>query len=123
MTQAMVIMTPPNMITMLGPYLSTNHASTGTSQVSVTTNSVKASWIAARPQWYFASIGSKNSVQPYCRFAIIAMQTMPIASCSQRKFLPSAIGVAVGCVVAIMVPPPGALLFLTGALPAAHIGM
>jgi hypothetical protein len=50
MTQAMVIITPPNMTTTLGPYLSTNHASTGTSQVSVTTNSVKASWIAARPQ-------------------------------------------------------------------------
>jgi hypothetical protein len=81
----MAIITPPNMTTMLGPYLSTNQASTGTSQVSVTTKSVKASWIAARPQWNFASIGSTNSVQPYCRLAIIAMQTMPIASCSQRK--------------------------------------
>src|SRR6478735_805004 len=78
-------MTPPNITTMLGPYLSTNQASIGTSQVSVTTKIVKASWIAARPQWFFASIGSTKSVQPYCRFAIIAIQTMPIASCSQRK--------------------------------------
>ncbi|MGY3411418.1 hypothetical protein ACVWZV_007531 [Bradyrhizobium sp. GM5.1] len=45
------IMTPPNMMTMRGPYLSTNQASIGTSQVSVTTKMVKASWIAARPQW------------------------------------------------------------------------
>src|SRR5207248_10412554 len=26
-----------------------------------------------------------NSVQPYCRLAIITMQTMPKASCSQRN--------------------------------------
>src|ERR1700733_3644468 len=113
MTQAMVIITPPNITTTLGPYLSTNHASTGTSQVSVTTNSVNASWIAARPQWYFASIGSTNSVQPYCRLAIIAMQTIPIASCSQRKFLPSTVGVAVVCVVVVevMVPPKAARFY------------
>src|SRR5258708_3856989 len=73
------------MTTTLGPYLSTNQASTGTSQVSVTTKIVNASWIAARPQSYFASIGSTNSVQPYWRFAIIAMQTMPMTSWSQRK--------------------------------------
>ena len=41
---------PPNMMTTRGPYLSTNQASTGTSHVSTTTNRVKASWIAARPQ-------------------------------------------------------------------------
>src|SRR5471032_3521714 len=99
----MAIITPPKKITTLGPYLSTNHASTGTSQVSVTTNNVKANWISARPQWNFASIGSTNSVQPYCRFAIIAMQTTPIASCSQRKY--GASGGAVGCVVAVMFPP------------------
>src|SRR5437763_8396285 len=73
------------MMTMRGPYLSTNQASIGTSQVSVTTKMVKASWIAARPQWWAASIGSTNSVQPYCRLAIIAMQTMPMASWNQRK--------------------------------------
>src|SRR3984885_1935361 len=97
------------MITTLGPYLSTNQASIGTSQVSVTTNSVKASWIAARPQWNLASIGSTNSVQPYCRFAIIAMQTMPIASCSQRKYVGSVAGGICG-VVAVIVSPRGTLL-------------
>src|SRR5207237_8735891 len=85
-----------------------NQASTGTSQVSVTTKIVKASWIAARPQWYFASIGSTNRVQPYCRFAIIAMQGIPIASCSQREALASTVGSAAAWVVIVMLPPaPG----------------
>src|SRR5438477_8023487 len=46
---------------------------------------LNATWIAARPHWYLASIGKTNSVQPYCRLAIITMQTMPNASCSQRN--------------------------------------
>src|SRR5271170_6844815 len=116
-------MTPPNAITTRGPYLSTNQASTGTSQVSVTTKSVKASWIAARPQWYFASIGSTNSVQPYCRLAIIAMQTMPIANCSQRKYGPSAVGDAVGCIVVLMVPTRDTLLFFGERWRSDHISM
>src|SRR5205809_7235508 len=29
-------------------------------------------------------MGLTNRVQPYCRFAIIAMQTMPMTSCSHR---------------------------------------
>src|SRR5262249_40952282 len=45
---------------------------------------VNATWIAARPQWYFWSIGLTNSVQPYCRFAIITMQMMPKTSWPQR---------------------------------------
>src|SRR6516164_8703995 len=69
--------------------------------------------MAARPQWYLASIGSTNSVQPYCRFAIIAMQAMPIASCSQRKELPSgARAVAVASVVAFIFPPGPRCSFL-----------
>src|ERR1700761_750205 len=40
--------------------------------------------MAARPQWYFWSIGLTNRVQPYCRLAIITMQTMPMTSCPQR---------------------------------------
>src|SRR5580698_10581614 len=99
-------MTPPNITTTRGPYRSTNHASTGTSQVSVTTNSVKASWMAARPQWNFASIGSTNSVQPYCRLAIIAMQTMPIASCNHRKDGLSLTAGADGWALADMVSSP-----------------
>src|SRR6201999_3894695 len=102
-------MTPPNMMTTRGPYLSTNQASTGTSQVSVTTNSVKASWIAARPQWYLASMGSTNSVQPYCRLAIIAMQTMPIASCIQRKLPDKGAAGAAVFVLETIDPPECAL--------------
>src|SRR6476660_5850715 len=40
--------------------------------------------MAARPQWYFWSIGLTNRVQPYCRLAIITMQMMPKTSCPQR---------------------------------------
>src|SRR5262249_16433144 len=40
--------------------------------------------MAARPQWYFCSIGSMNSVQPYCRLAIITMQMMPRTSWPHR---------------------------------------
>src|SRR5436309_4546026 len=76
---------PPIITTIFGPKRSTNHPSTGTSQVSVNTKMLKATWIAARPQWYLASIGKTNSVQPYCRLVIITMQTMPKASCSQRN--------------------------------------
>src|SRR5205085_957634 len=67
-----------------GPNRSTRYPSTGTSHVSVSTKMVNATWIAARPQWYLASIGLTNSVHPYCRFAIIVMQTMPKISCHQR---------------------------------------
>jgi hypothetical protein len=40
--------------------------------------------MAARPQWYFWSIGLTNSVQPYCKLAIITMQMMPKTSWLQR---------------------------------------
>src|SRR5438105_3363891 len=84
MTQAMPTRMPPNSTTGLGPKRSTSQPSIGTSQVSVMTKMLKATWMAARPQWYLASMGLTKSVQPYCRFAIIAMQTMPRNSCSQR---------------------------------------
>src|SRR6267143_470283 len=75
-----------------GPKRSTRYLSTGTNQVSSKTKTENATWIEARPQWNLASIGFTNSVQPYCRFAIMAMQMMPITSCTHRyavDFLPS----------------------------------
>src|SRR5579864_6923318 len=39
--------------------------------------------MAARPQWYFASIGLTNKFQPYCRLATAAMQITPMRSCTQ----------------------------------------
>src|SRR5476651_2324016 len=45
---------------------------------------LKATWMSAWLQPNFVLIGTTNSVQPYCRLAIIAMQTTPMASCSQR---------------------------------------
>src|ERR1700676_1405567 len=83
-TQARATIPPPNMTTAWGPYRSTNQASIGTSQVSVKTKIEKATWIAARPQWNFASIGLTNNVQPYCRLAIMAMQSTPTSNCIQR---------------------------------------
>jgi hypothetical protein len=47
---AMPTNTPPNMTTTLGPYRSTNHPSIGMSHVSVSTNRLNATWMAARPQ-------------------------------------------------------------------------
>src|SRR5438445_8261058 len=85
MAQAMPTRMPPIMTTIFGPKRSTNQPSTGTSQVSVNTKMLNATWIAARPQWYLASIGKTNSVQPYCKLAIITMQAMPKASCHQRN--------------------------------------
>src|SRR5207237_6204122 len=75
---------PPNITTMRGPNRSTNHPSTGTSHVSVATKIVNATWMLVRPQWNYASIGSTNYVQPYCRFPIITIQTTPPHSWPQR---------------------------------------
>src|SRR6185369_16377738 len=55
---------------------------------------------------YLASIGSTNSVQPYCRLAIIAMQTMPIASCIQRKPLDVISDGEAACVLETIYFPP-----------------
>src|SRR5713101_1747665 len=82
--QAMPTRMPPTSTTIFGPKRSTSQPSTGTSQVSVSTKMVKATWIAARPQWYFWSIGLTNRVQPYCRLAIITMQMMPKISWPHR---------------------------------------
>src|SRR5882757_9897916 len=70
-------------MTIRGPYLSTNHPSIGTSQVSNKTKSVKAIWIDARSQPNFFWMSGTKNVQPYCRLAIITMQTTPMTSCTQ----------------------------------------
>src|SRR6201999_3846024 len=62
------------------------------SQVSSSTNTVKATWIAGRPQWYLASIGLTNRVQPYCMLATQAMQMTPMMSCAQGFTSAAAVG-------------------------------
>src|SRR5215467_1524395 len=84
MTQAIATSTPLRPTMTLGPNLSIKYPSNGTSHVSVNTKIVKATWIAALPQWYFWSIGLTNRVQPYCKLAIITMQMMPKISWPQR---------------------------------------
>src|SRR4051812_31097772 len=82
-THAMPHSRPPTKMTMRGPYLSTNQPSMGTSQVSKSTNRVKATWIDARSQPNFFWISGTKNVQPYCRFAIITMQMTPMMSWTQ----------------------------------------
>src|SRR5271170_7813153 len=41
--------------------------------------------MAASPQWYLASSGLTKLVQPYCRFATAAMQTIPSTNCTQGR--------------------------------------
>src|SRR5579885_1616186 len=68
-----------------GPILSTSQPSIGVSQVSRATNIEKATWMAATDQPCFCAIGCTNSVQPYCRLAIMIMQITPAMSCVQRS--------------------------------------
>src|SRR5437588_12256239 len=77
--------TPPKRMTNFGPYLSTNHPSTGTSHVSNRTKSVNANWIDARSHLNAFWISGTKKVQPYCRLAIITMQAMPRTSWVQRN--------------------------------------
>src|SRR5438105_4504632 len=60
--------------------------------------------MAARPQWYFWSMGLTNRVQPYCRLAIITMQMMPKTSCPQRVASDAIRVSMVPALVAISVP-------------------
>src|SRR5215471_3207198 len=90
---------------------------------------VKATWIAARPQWYFWSIGLTNSVQPYCRLAIITMQMMPKISCPQRVASDAVAraGIVVAVVVDICSRPHSWLWYLSRTLgkswPVASLGL
>src|SRR5215813_10782368 len=55
--------------------------------------------MAARPHWYFSSIGLMNSVQPYCRLAIITMQMTPRASWPHRVHTEATAGTLADVVV------------------------
>src|SRR5438105_14717306 len=83
MIQAIPHRTPPTKMTIRGPYLSTNQPSIGTSHVSNRTKSVKATWIDARSQPNFFWMSGTRTVQPYCRLAIITVQTTPMLSSTQ----------------------------------------
>ena len=55
--QPMATITPPIMTTFFGPNLSTNQPSIGISQVSVSTKTLNATWIAASAQLFASFIG------------------------------------------------------------------
>ncbi len=84
MIQAIPTMIPPNATISRGPFFapmrSTIQPSIGVSQVSSATNMLKAIWMSATDQPCATLIGWTNKVQPYCRLAIITMQTMPMIS-------------------------------------------
>src|SRR5579862_4837393 len=88
MTQPMPTMMPPKPIMILGPRVgpstSTIQPWIGVSQVSSAMKIANANWIEAIDQPFALLIGLTNSVQPYCRLAIITMQMTQIARLPQR---------------------------------------
>src|SRR5215471_18910629 len=68
-----------------GPRMSTIQPWMGVSHVSRAMKMVNATWIPATVHVAWASFsGLTNSVQPYCRLAIMIMQTMTDSNCVQR---------------------------------------
>src|SRR5579862_244488 len=105
--QPAAMSTPPKATISFGPSwapsLSTIQPSIGVSQVSSATNILKATWIAATDQPCALFIGPTNSVQPYCRLAIMIMQMIPAISWVHLSRL-------IGCEAA----PPLAIFALLG---------
>src|SRR4051812_1001228 len=88
-------------MTNFGPYLSTNHPSTGTSHVSNRTKSVNANSIDARSHLNAFWMSGTKKVQPYCKLAIITMQAMPRTSCVQRNVSETRPAGLAACVVVV----------------------
>ena len=88
-----------------GPNISTIHPSIGVSQVSSAMKIEKATWIEAIDQPCALLIGLTNSVQPYCRLAIIIMQTTQIARKAQRTRETLWVPTRFDVVVVIVIPP------------------
>src|SRR6202043_1034804 len=103
MIQPMPTMMPPKPIMILGPRcgpsMSTIQPSIGVSQVSSAMKIANANWIEAIDQPFALLIGLTNSVQPYCRLAIITMQMTQIARYPQRAFTDATVGALVVVVV------------------------
>ena len=73
-------------VKMRGPMRSMIQPSSGMTQVSKTMNSVKPHWISESLQPVAWRMGSTNSVQAYCRLAIMIIATSEAESWSQRFF-------------------------------------
>src|SRR5580698_5636460 len=67
-----------------GPRRSIIQPEKGMTQVSKAMKNVKPHWTSDSFQWLTAMIGLTNSVQPYCRFAIIIMATTAADNLIQR---------------------------------------
>src|SRR5271156_1788007 len=106
MTQPRPTMKPPkatmNFGPRCGPSISPIQPSIGVSQVSSAIKIAKANWIEAIDQPFALLIGLTNSVQPYCRLAIITMQRMQIARKPQREVTDATAGARVVVVVVVL---------------------
>ena len=104
--QAMPTSTPPTATSRRGPKRSTRYASNGTSQVSKRMNVDNNPVMNGRPKLVFSLMGSTNSVQPYCRLAIITIVKMPTTNCVHRlRTMPAAGEPAVVAATAIRSSP------------------
>src|SRR5579863_9407165 len=108
MAQPMATMMPPKATTNFGPRRgpsrSTIHPSIGVSHVSRAMKIANATWIEAMVQPCALLIGLTNSVQPYCKLAIIIMQMMIIIRLTHRTE-PEFGGVATVAVPDTLNPP------------------
>ena len=69
---------------------------------------LKAIWMSATTQPCALFIGPTNSVQPYCRLAIITMQMMTTISCHQRLGATAPMllsDISIPSVVRALIPP------------------
>src|ERR1700676_222078 len=88
-----------------GPRMSTIQPSIGVSQVSRAMKMLNANWIAAMDQPCAWLIGVTNSVHPYCRLAIITMQTMTESNWLQRT-APNVFTLVPTVLATLMFPSP-----------------
>ena len=72
---------------MCGPSRSAIQPLSGVAQVSSATKIVNAIWISETAQSCAFCKGRTNTDQPYCRLAIMIMQTTPKIKCRQRSLL------------------------------------
>src|SRR5690349_18050447 len=109
MTQPIATVMPPKATTAFGPRFgprtSASQPATGVSHVSSAMKIEKATWIEAIDQPCALLMGLTNSVQPYCRLAIIIMQMTQIASRTQRVAATLSVRTALDAVVIIIVLP------------------
>jgi len=105
-----------------GPRTSTIHPRIGVNHVSSAMKIEKATWIEAIDQPCVLLIGLTNSVQPYCRLAMIIMQTTQIARKPQRtpETLSARTKFEVVVVIVSVLPAPAFFVYITRSVARFH---